>query len=157
MADALAAMFGMGGLVLAFLWLVRTLLRYRERSRWVRQQAEMQNKIVDKLTGSEELLRYLESDGGPSLVPPPADEAARPRPLARILTSLQLGVVLVLGGGALLVLRGQVEGPELLVLGTLGVAVGIGFLISGALSYSLSRSWGLLELPAGREPGSHEV
>lgn len=54
MADALAAMFGMGGLVLAFLWLVRTLLRYR-------QQAEMQNKIVDKLTGSEELLRYLES------------------------------------------------------------------------------------------------
>lgn len=147
MADAFAAMFAVAGLTLAFLWLVRTLLRHRERSRWVRLQSEMHTKIVDKLEGGEELLQYLSAGSGPTFGALP-EESSHPRPLGRILGSLQLGTVLVLGGAALLVLRGQAEGPELLILGTLGVAIGAGFLLSGALSFYLSRAWGLIDPPS---------
>ena len=73
----------------------------------------------------------------------------RASPFGRILGSIQAGVILTLGGLALYLVRNHVPGDSgedfgLMFLGALGIAVGLGFLISAAASFWLSKSWGLI-------------
>jgi hypothetical protein len=99
------------------------------------------------------MLRYLESGAGRQLLEaPPAEQS---RPYGRILGSLQAGVILTLAGVGFMAVRTQFasEGEGFFVLGILGMAVGIGFIASGALAYFLSRSWGLLDSGAGGRDG----
>lgn len=151
--DDLAPVLGVVSIVVAIGWMLRTLLNAWRRHRLIKAQAELQNRLIDKLAGSEEMVRYLEGGTGRQLLEAPPVE--RSRPYARILGSIQAGAILVIAGIAMLYLRGQVpehDGEGFLVLGTLGLALGAGFLISGALAYFLSRAWGLLE-GAGGEQG----
>ena len=57
-----------------------------------------------------------------------------------------LAVIFVLLSFAFLFLRGRVAGAEegFLVFGTLTLSLGVGFGLSAALSYYLSKSFGLL-------------
>jgi hypothetical protein len=59
---------------------------------------------------------------------------------------VQAGIVSFFVGAALLFLRSRVSGGEqvLLVFGTILATLGIGFVLSAAASYSLSKSFGLL-------------
>ena len=67
-------------------------------------------------------------------------------PHGRVLGAAQASVILVLLALALLFLRGRVSGGEegLLVSGTIVLSLGVGFGLSAALSYFLSKSFGLL-------------
>jgi hypothetical protein len=131
--------------MLITLWIIRALLATWRYNRLIKAQAEIQSRLLDKLGGSEEMVRYLESGAGRQLLEAPPAE--RSRPFGRILGSLQAGVILTLAGAGFLFLRGQFpeEGDGFAVLGTLGLALGLGFVASGALAYFLSRSWGLLD------------
>jgi len=66
-------------------------------------------------------------------------------PHGRILGAAQASVILVLLGVGLLLLRGRVSGGEegFLVSGTITLSLGVGFGLSSALSYFLSKSFGL--------------
>lgn len=144
--DDLAPVLGVTAMMVIAAWAFRTLLNTWRHNRLVKAQAELQNRLIDKLAGSEELVRYLESGSGRQLLEAPPVE--RSRPYARILASLQAGTILLLAGVAFYAMRGQLpeEPPDgFVVLGTLGMALGLGFLISGALSWFLSRSWGLID------------
>lgn len=67
----------------------------------------------------------------------------------RILDATQFGVILVLLGLSLLMIRlaeaDEVSRRTLLYLGVPTTAVGAGFLISAGVSYTLSKSWHLLD------------
>jgi hypothetical protein len=144
--DDLAPVLALTMFMLAAAWMLRTLLNAFRHSRLIRAQAELQNRLIDKLGGSEEMIRYLESGPGRQLLEAPQLE--RTRPYARILASLQAGTILLLAGAAFFVIRGQLpEEPAdgFVVLGTLGMALGVGFLLSGGLAWLLSRSWGLID------------
>lgn len=143
--DDLAPVLALTGFMLIALWIIRALLATRRYNRLITAQTEIQSRLLDKLGGSEEMLRYLESGAGRQLLEAPPVE--RNRPYGRILGSLQAGVILTLAGAGFLFLRGQFpeEGDGFVVLGTLGLALGLGFVASGALAYFLSRSWGLLD------------
>jgi len=67
-------------------------------------------------------------------------------PYGRIIGALQTAIVMVSLGIALLFLRGRVSGAEegFLVFGTLLTVVGVGFALSSAASYYLSKSFGLI-------------
>jgi len=67
-------------------------------------------------------------------------------PYRRILGAAQASVVLILLAFALLFLRGRIYGAEegFLVFGTILLSLGVGFGLSAALSYYLSKSFGLL-------------
>jgi hypothetical protein len=88
--------------------------------------------------------RFLES------APIPAGFGPGPQAkmsLMRVLTPLQLGVVLTLVGTGFLLMRNnaQLNAPApFLVFGTLGLMLGLGFIISAGLSYMLARHMGLL-------------
>ena len=120
---------------------------------------ELHTKLIEKFASGQDFNAYLQSDAGRRLLewtPPLTDIPSRglPNPLGRIFWSLQAGLVLFLVGLGLLLLRGQMAEsamPPLLVFGTLGVTLGVGFILSAAASYGLSKHLGLI---AGATQGS---
>ena len=69
----------------------------------------------------------------------------RSTPYNQILKGVQAGIVFIFLGGGLLRLHAWNIGDEgPLVFGTLALALGLGFGVAAAVSYFLSRSFGLL-------------
>ena len=135
------------GFLMAIGWVVWVVSGTFRRARAARLQADVQGKLLDKFGSSRELLDYLHTTQGQRFLDFVVTERANP--YSRILASAQAGVIMTLLGGALLMLQRMATVQEaadaLLVFGALVLTLGIGFLASGALSFILSRSWGLLE------------
>ena len=129
-----------------------------DHRRWLRQskvQTEVHTKLMDRFTSNDDLLAYIQSPAGKRFLesaPISLDAEAPPRnigaPFGRIFWSVQAGAVLLLTGFGLQFVgqRQQWEeiGQPLSSMGILVVAIGLGFLISAAASYFLSRRLGLL-------------
>jgi hypothetical protein len=132
--------------------LVRQLIEYR---RWMRQsriQTEANSKILDRLTSNEDLLAYAQTPAGISFLQaaPAAIEAPRTGgvPMSSILWSVQAGVVLVALGIGLWLVKGSVMeevAPGFLVVGTVAVSVGVGFVVSAGIAYVLTFRTGAFE------------
>lgn len=131
--------------LLAFLaWTIFTSVR---RFLMARLQATLQAKLLDRLNSAESLLTYVSTDSGREFV-----EALRTErephtaPYRSILAGVQLSVVLVIFGAALLLLHANhtVMDDSAIVMGTLAIALGVGLGIAAAATYFLSRSFGLL-------------
>ena len=137
----------------ALLWIMRTIMENRRWTRLAKVQAEAHNKLLERFGSSQELLAYMATEPGKKFLesaPIPVDlepQAKFSAPLSRILWSTQLGLILALAGSGLLYIRGSVVGGDepLLVFGTLGLTFGIGFILSAAFSYGLSKHLGLFE------------
>ncbi len=134
----LPILFGLFGFVA---WIIFTTIR---RYKTAKLQAGVQTKLLEKFGSGQELLAYVQSDAGKRFLESLAMEQRTP--YGRILGAVQAGVILVLLGIALLFLRGRVSGAEegFLVSGTITLSLGVGFGLSAALSYFLSKSFGLL-------------
>jgi hypothetical protein len=132
-----------GGLPAIF-WVVFSTIR---RLKVARVQAEVHSKLIEKVGSSQEFLTYLESDAGKKLVASIGIEQPSRNPYNRILSSVQAGVILVCVSIALMILGinfpDAAEGFK--ILGGLGLALGIGFLVSAGLTFRLSKSFGLFE------------
>lgn len=138
-------------ILVAILWLMRVFLENRRWGRLFKAQTDIHNKLLDKLGGSQELLTYMGTEAGRrflELAPiPVAMEAGRRllSPIARILTPLQLGIVSTLVSVGLLCLRDSFkDSAPLLLIGTVGLMLGIGFILSAGVSWALARHLGLM-------------
>jgi ABC-type multidrug transport system fused ATPase/permease subunit len=137
-------------------WLVRTLIEHRRWSRLSKVQAEVHNKLMDRLTANEDLLAYIQTPAGKRFLesaPIALDSAPRAvsAPIGRILWSVQVGLVLAAAGFGLEYVSGSIEksvSQPLFAMGVLAISIGIGFVISGVVSYVLSRRLGLWETAA---------
>jgi hypothetical protein len=148
---AVFAGFGMGiGLLV---WLIRTLVDYRRWNRLAKVQTEVHTKLLDRFTANNDLFAYIQSPAGSKfLQSSPIMLDAAPRsvgaPLGRILWSVQGGVVLMAGGIGLQVVSARVAddaSQPLHALGVLGIALGLGFLVSAIISFVISQRLGLIE------------
>jgi hypothetical protein len=161
-AGALAglAAFTAAAIVLSVVvWLIRTTLEQRRWSRLSKIQAEVHSKLMDRFSSNDELLTYVQTPSGRRFLesgPSPLQESAPAMgaPISRILWSLQLGVVLLVGGFGTLFLSGSSSIPEIAeffyVAGCIAGALGAGFLVSAVAAYALSSRLGLLERPSPR-------
>ncbi|MGH9453493.1 MAG: hypothetical protein ACRD2O_05940 [Terriglobia bacterium] len=139
---------------LAILWIFRIVLTNRRWNRIAKVQADTHAKLLEKFSSGQELMGYIQSEPGKRFLesaPIAVDIDERPRlsaPLGRILWSLQVGLILALAGIGLLCIRNRVpEGVEpLLVFGTLGLTLGIGFVLSAAVSFGLTKHLGLMQV-----------
>jgi hypothetical protein len=136
------------------LWLIRTALEHRRWHKMVKVQTETHTKLLDKFGSSQELLTYMDSEAGKRFLETPVFDAQNKRtiamPYSRILWSVQIGVIAAVMGAGFLSLRGKViANPDsdmgLLIFGTILLALGIGFLVSGGVSYLLAKYMGLLK------------
>jgi hypothetical protein len=133
------------GVIWVLGWIVRVISNNRKTARMATMQADLQSKLLDKFSSTPELLGYLQSDAGENFaVLVPAE--ARTNPYDKILSSVQTGTVFLMGGFACMFLRSQIsEGFEgFTVLGALGIALGVGFLLSAAIAFLLSKKWGVI-------------
>ena len=147
-SDAIAIVMVMGTLGVCVVTIVRTAVDHIRRTRSERTQAEMFNTLMNKLGNGTEVLGYLETEAGKGLLKSPPE--MRPSPYARILNSVQLGVVLTILGIGILSLNAMLGGDrDALIVGTLILTVGIGMLSAAAASWVLSKKLGLME--TGRE------
>ena len=133
-------------------WLIRTAIDYRRWGRLAKVQAEAHTKLHDRFTGNDELLAYVQSSAGARFLkssPITLDGSNKPMgaPLARILWSMQAGVVLAAAGIGLNYVSRNVEtyrAEPLFMFSTLALSVGVGFMVSAAASYVMSKRLGLL-------------
>ena len=137
----------------ALLWLLRVVLENRRWSRLLKIQTEVHGKLLDRFANNQELLTYMNTDAGKRFLesaPIPAGFGSTPQArisMMRVLAPLQIGVVTTLVGIGFLAMRHKldagIEGP-FLVFGTLGLMLGLGFIISAGLSFFLARHLGLV-------------
>ena len=135
---------------------VRTLLEQRRWHRAARMQMDVQTKLIDRFSGTDELLAYVQSPASRALteLQAPGVSAAQGTPfpmgapLGRIFWSLQAGIVLAAAGIGLMLVGGRVTfdelGQPLSGLGILALAVGAGFVVSAGVSYLISHRLGLV-------------
>ena len=130
-------------------WLIFSTIRHYKSAK---VQGEIQSKLLERFSSSQELLAYVQSEGGRQFVKSLTTEQTTP--YGRILSASQAGTIMVFFGVALLILRGRVEGaePVFMVFGTLITATRIRFGVSAAVSYFLSKSFGLLREPMATRP-----
>jgi len=142
------------------IWLIKTLIDQRRWSRLSKIQTDVHTKILDRFSSNEDLLAYIQTPAGrkflestPISVDAPQALAA---PISRILWSAQAGAVLtVLGLGISLVSRTTLEevAAPLAAIGAVIIALGIGFLVSAFLAYTLTRRFRLMpDRDAAQDP-----
>jgi hypothetical protein len=141
--------------------LIKYIVEYRRWARVSKVNAEVHNKILDRFGSNEELLAYVDSPAGrrfleaTPIAPTPASSSTVGAPYARILLSVQVGVILIaLGIGFLLVSGRAIDEvqPLLSSLAALSFCLGVGSVVSAGASYLLSRKLGLLNEAAGTRP-----
>lgn len=142
--EAIAVMTGMITAGATIVTVLRALITNVRRARVARAQAEIMNKLVDKVGSSPELGRWLESGGAKQFFEFEAVEKENPR--ARILNSIQTGLVATGLGAGLMAAGARHEALQ--AAGIILICVGAGFLVSSGASFALSKSWGLLTPPA---------
>jgi hypothetical protein len=131
-----------------FAWVIFTTIR---RYKIAKVQAEVQAKLLEKVGSGQELLAYAQTDTGMQLLE--SLKVERVAPHGRIIGALQAGIIFLMLGVALLILRYQVSVADqegFVILGTLSSSLGVGFALSAAASYYLSKSFGLLNGSASR-------
>jgi len=147
--------------------LIRTLVEHRRWQRAARMQMDLQTKLVDRFSGSDELLAYVQSPAGRGLTgiqaPTPTPSAIpnmMDAPLGRIFWSLQAGIVLAATGVGLMFVGGRITFDELSQplsgTGILALAVGVGFVVSAGVSYFIAQRLDLVTPPGRRDLG-HEA
>ena len=131
------------GMVSFIFWTVFSTIR---RLKVARAQADLNAKLLERFASGHELVEYMNSEAGKKFLESALMEPQRGNPYSRILASVQAGIILAALGLALFLVGRQI--PEatqgLVAFGTVAVTLGIGFLVSAAASYRLSKSFGLL-------------
>lgn len=140
------------GLFIMIGWVVWVSAQRRQAK--VRAQTELNNRLLERFGSAAEFVEFLQTEEGRRFLGSLSMENLSP--VQRILRSVQTGVILSIAGlGGLLLARvSGLDGKAFIIIGTTALALGIGFLVSAAVSYRLSKSWGLL---AAVEPGRPNV
>ncbi len=150
--DPIAAAAAFACFLGALLWMIRAFLENRRWARIFKLQSEVHGRLIDKFSSNQELALYMGTDAGKRFLeaaPLPVGfepDQRVPNAIARVLTPLQIGIVLSLLGIGLYMLRHvslEMEIPMLL-LGTVALMPGLGFIISAGITWVLAARLGLL-------------
>lgn len=144
------------------IWVIRVFLENRRWGRIFKLQTEVHGRLIDRFASNQELLTYMETESGKRFleaapIPVNFEQDHRvPNAVARVLTPLQIGVVLTLLGAGMFLLRNSVPRYEtsFLVLGVVTMMPGLGFIISAAITWVLAARLGLMP---EREDGPQKV
>ena len=136
----------------AAIWGIRVFVENRRWSRIFKLQSDVHTKLIDKFSTNQELAAYMQTEAGRRFLeaaPIPLNGQASqrvPNAVARVLTPVQIGTVLILLGIGFLLLRNI--GPDydapMRVLGVLILMPGIGFILSAGLTWFLAARMGLM-------------
>lgn len=152
------------GFLFVLFWMMRMFVENRRWGKVFKLQSDVHGRLIDKFSTSQELAAYMETDAGRRFLEaaPIAvnlDKNPRvPNAVARVLTPLQIGIVMVLLGTGFMLLRHA--GPDLdepmLIFGTIVLMPGIGFILSAGITWILAARLGLMP-PQGGTNGNFDA
>jgi len=139
------------GLV-AIILLARMFIENRRWGRIFKMQSDVHGRLIERFTTNQELSTYMQTEAGRKFLeaaplPIAFEQHQRvPSAIARILTPLQTGIIMVLLGIGLLLLRHTEPdmNTPMLFFGTVVLMPGIGFIISAGASWFLASRLGLM-------------
>lgn len=152
--DFIAPMLIMITVTLVVGWAIKTVSVQRTTRAALAAQAELHTRLLERFGSAQELATYLESEAGRKMLDVRLFQ--RIEPYARLLSAVRTGILVIAAGLGLLVITGMVPGQArdaFTVLGTLGLVLGAGFLVSAGVSYLLARRLGLLDAVRSGEAG----
>jgi len=157
--DKIVPMIVIPAFFVALIWIIRIFVESRRWNRTFKQQSEIHARLIDKLGTSQDLVAYMETEAGKrfltaSPIALGSESGQRmPNTVARVLTPLQVGIVMTLLGIGLFFLRHA--GPDMetpmAVLGTLALMPGIGFILSAAATWVLAHRLGIMPEKAAEQ------
>ncbi len=115
-------------------------MQVRRSQARTKAQLELQKQLLDKFTSGREFGEFLESKGGQRFLDNALTQSSPPRAGSNV-KWIRTGTFLSVFGLGLLLLSGMRHG--FLVGGAVVLALGLGFLISGAVSHRLSEKWAI--------------
>jgi hypothetical protein len=128
-------------------WVAWVVLSSIRRYQVAKLQSAVQMKLLEKIDSPQSVLAYAETEGGRGFLNSLAvEQAERSTPYKSILSGVRAGIMLIALGAALLSLHSYAGDGALtdLFIGTLAIALGIGFELAALATYFLSQSFGLL-------------
>jgi hypothetical protein len=104
--------------------------------------------MLDRFGSDAAFLEFLKSDAQQHMFDVKLPDPKVPAPYMRMLTAIQISFLLLSAGLACLYVRGfmfERDQQAFLFLGTMGVALGIGSLLSAVAAFVVARMWGTLQ------------
>jgi len=137
--------------LVAAVWGIRVFIDNRRWARTFRLQSDVHSRLIDKFSSSQELAAYMQTEAGKRFLeaaPIPlraAEEQHIPNAVSRVLTSIQIGAVLVLLGiGCLLLNSLDLINHHFLISGVVILMPGVGFLLSAIVTWFMANRMGLM-------------
>jgi len=138
-------------------WIARTNWTHQRDMKALELRAEANARLLDRLGSDPSFLDFLKSDAERHLFDVTLQDPNRSQPYMRMLTALQVSFLLLGAGIACLWVRASIVTDSsrdgFLFFGALGVALGIGSLLSAAAALVVGRLWHRLH--NGDEARSH--
>lgn len=104
-----------------------------------KQQNAIQKHLLDKFSSASDLSQFLQSPAGQKYAASFSDTVTSPH--SSVLSSVRLGIILIFAGFAFMVIRPA--WPQQLntmrATGVVGIMLGIGFLVSAAVSWFIAK------------------
>ena len=152
-ANDVAPVVAFAVFLLAVFWLMRLLLENRRWGKIFGIQSAVHEQLIAKFGSSQELLTYMGTEAGKRFleaapIATVRDQKRLPNVVSRVLTSVQVGVVMSMLGVALVLLRHAVRGYDggraMMALGVIVLMPGIGFILSAGVTWVVARRLGLM-------------
>ncbi|MFC2168401.1 hypothetical protein ACFLRW_05390 [Acidobacteriota bacterium] len=141
MSDDTAMLIFVPIVFIAGIWLLWNILEWLK----TRHKSQLQNKILEKFTTVQDFNDFIQSKEGEKLINSLSSNVFAAK--QKILASLSQGVIIFFVGISLIFI-GQIFSGEMkyfLAAGIVLIALGIGFLVSTFISYTLSKKWGIID------------
>lgn len=107
-----------------------------------KQQTEIRKALIEKFGSAQDLGELLQTPGGHRLL---ADlSTSGGSPLRSVLGSVQKGIIGLIVGLAVLIVGVLFDKKDGILAGAVLASGGVAFLVSAAVTYRLSKSWGLI-------------
>lgn len=145
MRDALPILFIFVGIPLALGWIAKIFLQHQRFMKVLQLKAETNARMLDRFGNDQAFLDFLKSDGQQKMFDIRLPGPVVPPPYLRMLTAIQVGLVFFAIGIASMVehsyLTNQHDQEASLFFGVLGIALGVGGLLSAVAAYFVGQRW----------------
>jgi hypothetical protein len=128
-------------------WIAWSIFSSIRRYQVAKFQTSVQMKMLEKIDSGPTALAYVETEGGRQFIQSlMVERSEAATPYRSILSGVRWGIMLIVFGVALLSLhsRAGYDAESDLFIGTIAIALGVGFELAAGATYFLSRSFGLL-------------